>query len=107
MIGDARMKTGIQSSILATLVAGLLVVGCSKKQTEPQQAAADTNTAPVADNKTASTPANTPITITLSASDVDGDTLTFSRVSPPSHGSLGPIGTVSCTTSSGSSSGRT
>lgn len=47
MIGDARMKTGIQSSILASLVAGLLVVGCSKKQTEPQQAAADTNTAPV------------------------------------------------------------
>src|SRR2546425_571535 len=63
-----------------------------------------TNTAPVAQDKTASTPANTATTITLSATDVDGDSLTVSIVSPPSHGTLNSIGTVTCTSSGGTSS---
>src|SRR5207244_974864 len=62
------------------------------------------NTAPVAQDKTASTPANTATTVTLSATDVDGDSLTFSIVTPPSHGTLSSIGTVTCTSSGGTSS---
>jgi len=46
------------------------------------------NTAPVADNKAVTTSENTPVAITLTASDVDGDTLTYVVVSNPTHGTL-------------------
>ena len=49
------------------------------------------NTPPVANDAAASTNEDTTVTITLSGSDADGDPLTFSIVSGPSHGSLGPI----------------
>ncbi len=50
------------------------------------------NDAPVADNQTLITGLNTPVAITLTASDVDSDPLTFSVVTSPSNGSL--IGTA-------------
>ncbi|MGN6184628.1 MAG: tandem-95 repeat protein [Thermoanaerobaculia bacterium] len=49
------------------------------------------NTPPVANDVTASTNEDTAVTITLSGSDVDGDPLTFSIVTPPANGTLGPV----------------
>ncbi len=46
------------------------------------------NIPPVADDQTVIADEDTPVAITLTASDADGDTLTFSVVDPPSHGSL-------------------
>ena len=49
------------------------------------------NTPPVANDTTATTNEDTTVTITLSGSDVDGDSLTFSIVSGPSNGTLGAV----------------
>jgi hypothetical protein len=49
------------------------------------------NTPPVANDAAASTNEDTTVTITLSGSDADGDSLTFSIVSGPANGTLGPI----------------
>jgi VCBS repeat-containing protein len=46
------------------------------------------NDAPVASNRSVTTPQNTPIAVTLSASDVDGDVLTYVVVGGPAHGTL-------------------
>jgi VCBS repeat-containing protein len=54
------------------------------------------NDAPVAADLTPSTNEDTAKTVTLSASDVDGDALAFSVVTGPSHGSLGLIGLPAC-----------
>ncbi len=55
------------------------------------------NDAPVAAAQSVSTDEDTPKTITLSASDADGDDpLSFAIAGAPSHGSLGAIGAVSC-----------
>ncbi len=56
------------------------------------------NTPPVADDTTATTNEDTTVTITLSGSDVDGDSLTFTIVSGPSNGTLGPIVSTGPTT---------
>ncbi len=48
--------------------------------------------APVVSNRSVSTFANRPVQITLSASDVDNDALTYIIVSGPSHGSLSVVG---------------
>ncbi len=50
--------------------------------------AGDSNQAPVPGNATASTPEDTPVDIALTASDADGDDLTYSLLSPPEHGSV-------------------
>ena len=55
------------------------------------------NQAPTADSKTLSANEDTPLAITLTGSDPDGDALTFTVITPPAHGTLGSIGTVSCT----------
>ncbi len=49
------------------------------------------NTPPVANDVAASTNEDTTVTITLSGSDADGNPLTFSIVSGPANGTLGPI----------------
>jgi hypothetical protein len=54
---------------------------------------AATNTAPVADNKTVTTSANTPVTVTFTATDADGNSLTYS-VTNPSHGTLSGSGST-------------
>jgi PKD repeat protein len=46
------------------------------------------NDAPVVVNRLATTPQDTPVDITLSGVDVDGDTLTFAVITGPSHGIL-------------------
>lgn len=54
------------------------------------------NTQPVAANLNVTTFEDTAKNITLSGSDADGNTLTFSITTGPSNGSLGSIGTVTC-----------
>ncbi|MEP7342572.1 MAG: right-handed parallel beta-helix repeat-containing protein, partial [Acidobacteriota bacterium] len=54
------------------------------------------NTAPVANANSVTTNQNTPIVITLTATDVDGDNLTFMTVGSPAHGSLGSLSAPSC-----------
>ena len=49
------------------------------------------NTPPVANDTSATTNEDTTVTITLSGSDADGDSLTFTIVSGPSNGVLGPV----------------
>ena len=46
------------------------------------------NTAPVANAQTTSTSEDTAKSVTLSGSDADGDSLTYTIIDPPSHGSL-------------------
>lgn len=48
----------------------------------------DEPTPPVAHDQTVTTDEDTPVAITLTASDADGDALTFSVVDPPTHGGL-------------------
>ena len=49
------------------------------------------NDPPVADNQVVTTVVNIPVTITLTASDVNLDPLTYTIVTSPSHGSLGGV----------------
>ncbi len=46
------------------------------------------NDAPVAQDQSVTTAEDTPVDITLDAMDVDGDTLTYTVITPPSHGAL-------------------
>lgn len=50
------------------------------------------NDAPVANNRAATTPEETPVNILLTATDVDGDALIYSIVTGPAHGTLGGSG---------------
>ncbi len=50
------------------------------------------NVAPVADDQSVSTPEGTPLGITLTATDDNGDSLTYSVVTGPSHGTLSGAG---------------
>ncbi|MFN8219808.1 MAG: Ig-like domain-containing protein [Fimbriimonadales bacterium] len=47
-----------------------------------------TNTLPTAQNQTVTTPANTPVDITLVATDPDNETLAYQVVTGPTHGTL-------------------
>ena len=49
------------------------------------------NRPPVANSQMVMTDEDTPVTITLTGSDPDGQPLTFTIVTPPAHGSLGPL----------------
>ncbi|HEY3567640.1 MAG TPA: cadherin domain-containing protein [Thermoanaerobaculia bacterium] len=49
------------------------------------------NRPPVANSQTVTTDEDTPVTITLTGSDPDGNPLTFTIATPPAHGSLGPL----------------
>ena len=75
------------------LGAGKLVVVRNDNNTEDSIdfTVSGPNTPPVANNVNASTTKNTAVQITLNATDADGDTLTYSIVSNPSHGTLGAI----------------
>jgi len=54
------------------------------------------NDGPHAASQSVTTTEDTPLQVTLSASDIDSPSLTFSYASPPSHGTLSPLGTPSC-----------
>jgi PKD domain/Bacterial Ig domain/Right handed beta helix region len=55
------------------------------------------NDVPVAQSQSVSTNENTPVILTLTASDIDNATLSFNIATPPSHGSLGNVGSPNCT----------
>jgi len=55
---------------------------------DADEAAASTNNPPVADGQAVVTDEDTQVAITLTASDVDGDHLTYAVVTYPSHGTL-------------------
>ena len=55
------------------------------------------NAAPVANNVGVSTNEDTPVAVTLSATDIDSGSLTFSIVAGPSNGALGAFSSPSCT----------
>lgn len=55
------------------------------------------NDAPVASSQTAATSADSPVTLTLVARDIDSPRLSFGVVSTPTHGSLGLVSAVRCT----------
>jgi hypothetical protein len=54
------------------------------------------NDAPTANGQSVNTPVDTPVTISLAGSDVDGGSLTFAVGTPPAQGTLGAIGTPTC-----------
>jgi hypothetical protein len=56
----------------------------------------EANTAPVAKDQPVTTNEEEAKTITLTGTDADGDDLTFQIVDPPSKGTLGSIGPVTC-----------
>ena len=56
------------------------------------------NHQPVANGQSVSTGEDTAVTITLSGSDGDGESLTFSIVGGPTHGTLGPVTSTGATT---------
>ena len=56
------------------------------------------NDAPIADNASATTNEDIAVTIALSGSDVDGDTLDFAIATGPSNGSLGTVSSTGPTT---------
>ncbi|HEY2322159.1 MAG TPA: tandem-95 repeat protein [Thermoanaerobaculia bacterium] len=49
------------------------------------------NTPPVANNTSATTNEDNSVTVTMTATDADGDSLTFTILTPPAHGTLGAI----------------
>lgn len=53
---------------------------------------AELNNPPVADDKSVTTPEDTPVAITLTATDVDGDALTYGIATAPAHGTLSGTG---------------
>jgi hypothetical protein len=58
--------------------------------------AAPANTAPTATSQSVSTAEDAQQTITLASSDAQNQSQTFAIVTPPAHGSLGPISTATC-----------
>jgi len=58
------------------------------------------NNAPEADDQAVTTSENTPVAITLVATDVDGDTLTYAIVTQPAHGTVSLVGNVATYTPS-------
>src|SRR4029078_711807 len=46
------------------------------------------NDAPGANDQTVATDEDTPLAITLTASDIEGDALTYTVLTPPAHGTL-------------------
>ena len=58
------------------------------------------NNAPEAEDQAVTTSENTPVAITLVATDVDGDTLTYAIVTEPAHGTVSLVGNVATYTPS-------
>jgi len=58
----------------------------------------DSNNAPLASDQSVTTLEDTPVDITLSATDVDGDSLTYTIVDEPAHGTVTLGGTINIAT---------
>ncbi len=71
--------------------------GAGGAQTDTDTLTIVVNSPPVANPQSVTTGEDTAKTISLSASDADGDPVTFTIDTGPTHGALGPIGPVTCT----------
>ena len=84
------------------LVLALVLVGCSST---PEVEVTPTNNVPLADTQSYNTSQDTPLVLTLSGTDPDGDTLLYTVTQQPSNGTLGAIdqasGEVTYTPTSG------
>jgi PKD repeat protein len=69
-------------------------IGCYTCHNGPNNEHGTSNRAPVVSDVTASTAENVPVEMPLSASDADGNSLTFRIVSQPANGTVGLVGTV-------------
>ena len=69
-------------------------IGCYTCHSGPSNESANPNRPAVVSDAAASTSVNTPVTISLLATDPDGNTLTLRIVSQPTHGTTGLNGTV-------------
>mgnify|MGYP001492512802 CR=1 FL=1 len=65
--------------------------GISNAATVNITVTAPVNQPPTANSQNVSTAFNTPVAITLSGNDPDGDTLSFAIVTPPAHGTLSGV----------------
>ncbi|MDF2630073.1 MAG: putative Ig protein, partial [Symbiobacteriaceae bacterium] len=59
------------------------------------------NDGPSAAPTSASTPEDTPVAVTLTATDIDSAALTFAIATPPTNGTLDPVGAANCSTAGG------
>jgi hypothetical protein len=69
-------------------------VGCYTCHNGPSSESANPNRAPIVQNLSATTQAGSPVAVTLSATDPDGNALTLRIVSQPANGTVGLIGTA-------------
>jgi hypothetical protein len=69
-------------------------IGCYTCHLGPSRESANPNRPAVVSNASVTTGVNTPVSLTLQASDPDGDALTLRIVSQPTHGTVGLNGTL-------------
>ncbi|HEX2904661.1 MAG TPA: Ig-like domain-containing protein [Jatrophihabitans sp.] len=71
-----------------TINASTTIAGSTQHATAAETWTGSANHAPVANNATVSTPQDTPVGVTLTATDADSNPLTYSVVTGPAHGTL-------------------
>lgn len=81
----------------ATLVFSLTVNDGTVNSASASTVSINVNAKPLANNQTQSTDINVALNLTLSGSDPDNESLTYSIVSSPGHGSLGTLSGTSVT----------
>ncbi|MFH1390307.1 MAG: Ig-like domain-containing protein [Candidatus Margulisiibacteriota bacterium] len=101
-INSTTINSATQATVNISIAASATTGGRTVSLTNPGAAASNvqtftvnasggTNHAPTANDVTVSTASNTAVTVNFSASDPDGDSLTYSIVANPTHGSLGTV----------------
>lgn len=80
------MVPSCRRALSGVVAAAALALACDDEPTPREEPGA--NARPVAAGATALTVQETAMAVTLTATDADGDPLTFNVVTPPSHGSL-------------------
>src|SRR5207245_79990 len=95
--GASENVTGTQDTTAPTVTTDSTTPWTTNTRSATTTVTIQNNQAPTADSKTLSANEDTPLAITLTGSDPDGNALTFTVITPPAHGTLGSIGTVSCT----------
>jgi subtilisin family serine protease len=91
-LSTSEVKNAIlQNGDALTILDGKVATGKRLNANNTLKALAPTNSAPVANAQSVTTPEDTAKTITLSATDANGDTLSYIIVNGPSKGSLSSI----------------
>ncbi|OGC11767.1 hypothetical protein A3K48_04665 [candidate division WOR-1 bacterium RIFOXYA12_FULL_52_29] len=101
-INSTTINSATQATVNISIAASAPTGGRTVSLTNPGASASNTiaftvnasggaNHAPTANDVATSTPTNTAVIVNFSASDPDGNPLTYSLVSSPTHGSLGAI----------------